>query len=208
MNKAKSREIVELLKVVIPNPVCELNYTDSFTLLCAVMLSAQTTDKRVNEVTAILFKKYQGIQALMNADILDVANIIKPLGLASTKSKNLVALARILHEKYNDIVPNTLEELVKLPGVGRKTASVVLGLAFNIPAFPVDTHVYRVANRLGYTKITDDILECEFKLKKYINEEEWITAHHLFLLFGRYHCKAIKPLCDNCILKEYCSIKH
>lgn len=208
MNKKLSLDIVKELKLLIPDPKCELNFTNNFELICAVMLSAQTTDKRVNMITPTLFSKYPDSESLMNADYNEVLEIIKSLGLAKNKASNLIALAKDIEEKYNGEVPNTMGELVKLAGVGRKTASVVLALGFGVPAFPVDTHVHRVAYRLGYTAKTDDVLKTEMKLKKYIPEEQWIEAHHLLLLFGRYYCKSISPDCDNCQLIKFCKIKH
>ena len=134
-------------------------------------------------------------------------NIISSVGLANTKAKNLISMAKILHEQYNDIVPQSMEELASLPGVGRKTASVVLAVGYKIPAMPVDTHLYRMAIRLGYVKKDADVLAAEKAYKRYIPKEEWIDSHHLILLFGRYYCKAINPICDGCLLKEYCKYK-
>ena len=208
MNKILSKEIINELRILIPEPKCELNFTNNFELICAVMLSAQTTDKRVNMITPVLFSKYPNAKSLMNASYDDVLEIIKSLGLAKTKATNLISLSKCIEEQYGGVVPNTLAELVKLPGVGRKTASVVLALGFGIPAFPVDTHVHRVSYRLGYSKKDDDVLKAEEKLKKYIPKDEWIDAHHLILLFGRYHCKSINPNCNECKLIKYCKVKH
>ena len=207
MNKTKSEEILNELKNIIPNPVCELNFNNTFELIIAVTLSAQTTDKRVNEITKILFSKYDSPLSLSIAKFDDVYEIIKPLGLANSKAKNIISISKDIHEKYNDIVPNSLEELTKLAGVGRKTASVVLAVGFNIPAFPVDTHLIRMANRLGYSKSNDPIV-VENDYKKYIKRDDWILAHHLFLLFGRYHCKASKPNCLDCKINKYCKFDH
>lgn len=208
MNKSLSNEIIEQLRILIPDPKCELNFTNNFELICAVMLSAQTTDKRVNMITPTLFSKYPTSKDLMNADYNDVLDIIKSLGLAKTKSLNLISLSKTIEEKYNGMVPNTLDDLIKLPGVGRKTASVVLALGFEVPAFPVDTHVHRVSYRLGYSKKDDDVLKAEEKLKRFIPKREWIEVHHLLLLFGRYSCKSINPICDDCKLIKYCKVKH
>lgn len=207
MDKTKSADIVLKLREIIPNPVCELNFTTPFELLCAVMLSAQTTDKRVNMVTGELFEKYGAPSLLMNADVFEVLRIISSVGLAKTKAMNLVHMAKILHEEYNDEVPQEFDRLVALPGVGRKTASVVLAVGFRIPAMPVDTHLHRMAIRLGYIRPEDSVLKAEEAYKKYIPKEEWIDAHHLFLLFGRYFCKASAPNCTNCLLKNYCVYK-
>ena len=204
MNKKTSDEILSILKNIITNPKPELNFNNNFELIISVVLSAQTTDKRVNEVTKILFYKYNTPLKLMNADRQVVEKIIKPLGLAKNKSTNIINLSKDLVEKYGGIVPNTKEELIKLPGVGNKTANVVLALGFNIPAFPVDTHLIRMANRLGYVKMESnpDIIEKAYK--KYIDKDEWILSHHLFLLFGRYHCKAANPNCFDCKLSKFC----
>lgn len=208
MNKKTSLEIINEIKKIIPNPKCELDFNNNFELICAVLLSAQTTDKRVNVVTKELFSKYPTPQALMNAEYNDVYNIILSLGLAKNKAKNIIELSKKLHEEYNDILPNSIEELTKLPGVGRKTANVVLALGFNIPSIAVDTHVHRMSIRLGYAKKDFSVLECEEQLKKYIPKELWIEAHHLLLLYGRYYCKAINPDCKNCKLIEYCKYKN
>ena len=184
MNKSTSNEIISTLREIIKNPVCELNYSNPFELLCAVMLSAQTTDKRVNIVTLSLFDKYKTPLSLMNASYDDVYEIIKPVGLAKNKANNLINLARAIHTNYND-----------------------LAVGFNIPAMPVDTHLHRMAIRLGYVKEDASVLEAEEAYKKYIDKEDWIEAHHLFLLFGRYYCKALNPICDGCKLKSKCKYK-
>ena len=207
MNKNKSNEIINILKTIIINPKPELDFNNNYELIISVILSAQTTDKRVNIVTKDLYKKYNNYNELANAKIEDVIQIIKPLGLAKSKANNIIELSKIIHNNYNDILPNTLDELIKLPGVGRKTASVVLALGFNIPAMPVDTHLYRMAIRFGYIKKNQSVKDAEESFKKYIPKEEWVEAHHLFLLFGRYHCKAISPSCIDCKLKDYCNKK-
>ena len=207
MNKNTSKEILEILKQTIENPRPELDFNNTFELIIAVVLSAQTTDKRVNIVTKDLFQRYPNPKSLSSADYDIVESIIRPLGLSKSKAKNIISLSSVLHKEYNDIVPNDFESLIKLPGVGRKTASVVLAVGFNIPAMPVDTHLYRMAKRLGYIKDEDSIEDAELAYKKYISKEEWALAHHLFLLFGRYHCMAKNPLCLNCKLKEYCKYK-
>ena len=204
MNKITSNEIILLLNDIIKNPKPELDFNNNYELLVAVVLSAQTTDKRVNVVTKDLFKKYPSFNELKDANNEELINIIKPLGLANNKAKSLIELSNQIVSDFNGIVPNNLNDLTKLKGVGRKTANVVLALGFNIPAFPVDTHVERIAKRLGYAKFDDDIILVENKLKKYIDKDKWILSHHLFLLFGRYHCKAINPMCIDCKLKKYC----
>ena len=207
MNKAISQEIINSIRTIIPNPKCELNYRNIFELLCAVMISSQTTDKRVNLVTPKLFEKYPTPIDMSKADFIDIYNIIRPIGFANNKAKNLINMSKKLVDNYNGIVPNTLEELQKLDGVGRKTASVILAEGFKIPAMPVDTHLERMSKRLGYSKKTDSLIKIEENYRKYIPKDEWIDAHHLLLLFGRYYCTAINPKCENCILKKYCKVE-
>ena len=207
MNKKISNEIINILKEEIKDPKPELDFTNNYELLIAVVLSAQTTDKRVNEVTKPLFDRYKDFYELSHANICDVKDIINKLGFANNKSKNIIELSKIIVDKYNGIIPADFTELENLPGVGHKTASVVLALGYNIPAIPVDTHLYRMAKRLGYIKENDSILLAEESYKKYIDKNEWILSHHLLLLFARYKCKAISPLCDCCKLKKYCKYK-
>ena len=207
MDKNRSNEILELLSEVIDNPKCELEYTSIFSLLVAVVLSSQTTDKRVNMVTKILFNKYETIIDLANANYDDLYQILLPLGLAKNKTSNLILLAKTIHEKYNDIVPSDIKELESLPGVGHKTASVLLAEGYKIPALPVDTHVHRMAIRLGYIEDGMSIKDTETALKSFIDKDKWILSHHLFLLFGRYYCKSKMPKCDMCRLKKYCKYK-
>lgn len=207
MNAVRSKEILDEIRKIIPAPKCELNYSNLFELVCAVMISSQTTDKRVNQVTPALFQKYPTPKLLSEAFYDDVFEIIKSLGFARNKAKNLIAMAKTLHNEFYDEVPKTLEELQTLSGVGRKTASVVLAEGYKIPAMPVDTHLERMAIRFGYVKEGATVLEAEQSYRKYIPKEEWIEAHHLLLLFGRYHCKAIHPECENCTLKKYCKVE-
>lgn len=204
MNQKTSSEILSILRTIIPNPKCELVYHNNFELLCAVMISSQTTDKRVNIVTPILFERYGTPLALSEAPYDAVFSIIQSLGFAKTKAKHLIEMAKILHQEFHDVVPHTLEELESLPGVGRKTASVVLAEGFRIPAMPVDTHLERLGKRLGYANKSDSVFQVEQAYRAYIPEEEWIEAHHLILLFGRYYCKAQNPSCNGCLLKAYC----
>ena len=183
---------------------CELNYNSIFELLMAVTLSAQTTDKKVNDVTMILFDKYKTIESLADADIDDVRNILKPLGMENQKSKKIVGIAKKIHEEYNDIVPEDYDKLISLPGVGHKTISVVYIEGFKKPAFPVDTHINRVAKRLYLANINDDVIDVERKLKKKIDKDMWGKMHHCMIFFGRYKCKAVSPLCDDCKLSGKC----
>jgi len=200
---SRTDEILNILRTFIV-PKGELNWRNPYELLVAVVLSAQTTDKHVNQITVPLFEKYDTVYKLAQADVSDIKEIIKPLGLSDAKSRNISNLSRIIVERYNGIVPNTFKDLISLPGVGRKTAQVVLAVAFNTPALPVDTHVERVSKRLGLAKKDDSVLDVELKLKRKINRNEWIDAHHLLLLFGRYYCKSAHPSCNNCKLKAYC----
>lgn len=195
---------LDYLDQIIPNPKCELNYSKDYELLIAVVLSAQTTDKRVNEVTTILFDKYKTLNDLCNADIEDIKRIIKPIGTFNKKALFVKEIARTLLTDYKGVVPKTHSELERIPGVGRKSANVVLGVIYNIPSFAVDTHVERVSKRLGIAKTNDNVLTVEKKLMKAIPEEKWIRTHHQLVLFGRYYCKAMKPECSTCQLREIC----
>ena len=193
---------------MFPNAKCELDYNTIFQLLIAVSLSAQTTDKKVNMCTPYLFEKYPTIKDLAQANIDDVKQIIKPIGMSNTKGKNIINIAKIIHEKYNDEVPKNIDDLLTLPGVGIKTINVVLAEGFKIPAFPVDTHVNRVAKRLYYATLKDDVSDVERKLKKKIDKNMWIQMHHSMIFFGRYFCKAIAPKCDQCKLNGKCRINY
>ena len=189
---------------LFPNPRCELNYNKDYEFLIAVMLSAQTTDKRVNSVTSVLFKKYDTIEKLSKASLEDIINIIMPLGTFNIKARNILGITNRLINDYNGKVPNNREYLESLPGVGRKTTNVVLSNLFDEPLIAVDTHVSRVSIRLGIAKSNDDVLTIEKKLNKYFSPDELSRLHHQLVLFGRYTCKAIKPECNNCLLKDYC----
>lgn len=195
-------KILNYLDELFPNAHCELLYNNKFELLIAIVLSAQTTDVKVNNITPILFKKYPTPSDLATADLNDVINILRPLGLANAKAKNIISTAKILENKE---VPSTREELMSLPGVGRKTANVFLAEGLKVNAFAVDTHVLRVSNRLGISN-SDDPMVVEKDLTKYFKEEDWIKLHHQFIFFGRYFCKAKKPNCIECKLKEHCKI--
>lgn len=196
--------IEEYLDYLIPNPKCELNYTKEYELLIAVMLSAQTTDKRVNKVTKVLFNKYDDIYKLKDADINDIKNIIRELGSFNKKAYYIKEIANILCNKYNGVMPRLRDELESLPGVGRKTVNVVFGELNIEPQIAVDTHVQRVSKRLGLAKDDDDVYDIEMKLRKKIKKTNWTKRHKQFVLFGRYHCKAMKPDCDNCKLTSIC----
>ena len=197
-------DILDKLDILIPNPQCELNYNKDYELLIATMLSAQTTDKKVNEVTKILWEKYD-IYSLVNAKIEDLENIIRPLGNHHKKARYVIDIAKSLVNDYNGVVPNNREYIESLNGVGHKTCNIVLSNLFDIPAIAVDTHVTRVAKRLGLAKENDNVLDIEKKLMKKIPKERWGRTHHQLVLFGRYVCKSQKPMCKDCLLKEYCN---
>ena len=203
MMKKNILQIREYLDELFLNPKCELEYTKDYELLIAVMLSAQTTDKSVNKVTNILFSKYDSLEKLSYADINDLKEIIRPIGNFNKKSLNIINISKSLLNDFGGIVPRTHKELESLSGVGRKTANVVLGELYNIPSFAVDTHVLRVSNRLGLAS-SDDVIEVEEKLKKIFPKTNWVKTHKQLVLFGRYHCKAIKPNCINCKLRDIC----
>lgn len=197
-------EIITYLDSIIPNPVCELHYQKDYELLIAVMLSAQTTDQRVNMVTDILFNQYPTLESLATANLEDIITIIKPIGTYHKKSNNIISISKKLLEYQNGIVPNNRNFLESLPGVGRKTANVVLSNLYDVACIAVDTHVSRVSIRLGIAKENDDVLTIEKKLNKKFPKEKLARLHHQLVLFGRYHCKAIKPKCENCGLKLMC----
>ena len=205
MDKKIADKIIKLLDEYIPNPVTELQYNSDFQLLVAVILSAQCTDKRVNIVTKELFKQYKTPQDFANMDLATLERLIHPCGFYHNKAVNIINCSKMIVEKFNGQVPTNFDDLVSLPGVGRKTANVMLIVAFNTPAIPVDTHIFRVSNRLGLTNAKNET-ECEEQLVKLFadKKELWGKIHHLILLYGRYNCKAINPMCDNCIISQYC----
>lgn len=187
------------------NPKCELEYTKDYELLLSVMLSAQTTDKSVNIVTKELYKKYDTLDKLDTLSIEEIDNYIRRIGFHKTKSKYFKEIVTKIKEI--GYVPNDREFLESLSGVGRKTASVVLGILFDIPSFAVDTHVYRISKRLGITTAKDDVLKTETKLKKYFDESTWNRINSQMVLFGRYICTSKNPECNNCNLKNICKYK-
>lgn len=195
----KSKEVLEKLDSLFPNPICELNYDKDYELLIATLLSAQSTDKRVNSVTKILFSKYD-IFSLKDASIEDIEKIIYPVGTYKRKALYVKELAKRLVEDYSGLVPNNREYLEKLPGVGHKTCNVVLANIYNVPTIAVDTHVTRVANRLGLTK-SEDVLKIEQDLMDFFPKNKWNRVHLQLVLFGRYICKSKKPECDKCPFK-------
>lgn len=192
-----------MLEDMHPEAMCALNHKSNFELLVAVVLSAQTTDVSVNKVTPALFDKYPDAYTLAKAKPDEVAEIIRTIGLYKNKSANVVKLADKLCESFGGEVPGSFGELVSLPGVGRKTANVVLAEAFGVPAIAVDTHVFRVSNRIGFAN-AKDVDKTEEQLKAGISKDNWIRAHHLLIFHGRKICHARKPDCDACKLKELC----
>ncbi|SHE34937.1 endonuclease III [Clostridium fallax] len=202
MNK-KTEKVLELLKKQYPDAKCELNYESPFQLLVATILSAQTTDKKVNEVTKTLFKEYPTVDDFLKLSQEELENKIKTIGLYRNKSKNLLLMCRQLKENFNGEVPKTMEGITSLAGAGRKTANVVMSNAFGIPAIAVDTHVFRVANRIGLAK-GDNVLDVEKQLQKVIPKNQWSLAHHLIIFHGRRCCIARNPKCGQCIIRDYC----
>ena len=203
MTKVEAQEIMDKLAEAFPDAKGELDHSNPFELLIATILSAQTTDKAVNKVTPALFAKYPTPEYLAEAPLEDVENIIRNIGLYRNKAKNIKGTGGLLVEKYAGEVPTTRDELVTLPGVGRKTANVVLSNAFDVPAIAVDTHVFRVSNRLGLSK-SKDVEKCEKDLNRILDKEIWSHAHHLLIFQGRYVCKAQRPLCEECNVVSHC----
>ena len=194
--------IVDYLTKLFPDANCELEGETPFEFLVSVILSAQCTDKRVNMTTPALFAKYNTPKDFVGAEIQDVENIIRPCGFYHNKAKNIILLSHALLDRFDGIVPNTLEELMSLPGVGMKTAKVVLGFVFNRNVMAVDTHVLRVSNRLGIVSEKNPD-KCSILLEKYFKNDVQ-KLHHRLVLFGRYYCKALSPKCDVCELKGIC----
>lgn len=199
-----TNRIENYLDELFPNPKCELNYNKDYELLLATMLSAQTTDKRVNMVTSILFKNYPNLKKLSKAKEEDIIKIIRPIGTFRKKASNLIEIAKRLEKECGGKLVNDRKYLESLPGVGRKTANVVLSNIYNVPCIAVDTHVSRVSKRLKLAKNTDNPLDIEKKLNIIFKKEELCKRHHQLVLFGRYYCKAIKPECETCKLKDIC----
>lgn len=203
----KSKLIEEYLDCLFPEPKCELLYRSDYELLIAVVLSAQSTDKRVNSVTPLIYKVYPTLNDLKDADLEELEGIIRPIGSYHKKALYIKNIAGILVNEYNGIVPRDRNALMKFPGVGRKTINVFLSEFYNEPAIAVDTHVERVAKRLGLAFKKDDVLTIENKLMKKFPKENWSKLHLQLVLFGRYYCKAIKPNCSECRLKDICKEK-
>ncbi len=203
--KISSEEVIEKLDELIPNPKCELNYTKDYELLMATILSAQTTDKRVNMVTEELFK--YNLKEIASLDLKTLEDIIRPMGTYTRKAMYLKEVATRLLKEKEGIVPNDREYLESLPGVGRKVANVVISNLFDTPAIAVDTHVFRVSKRLGLAKDSDDVLKVEKSLMKKFPKDKWSRLHHQLVLFGRYTCKSKNPDCINCPFNNKCKSK-
>ncbi|MFV0479494.1 MAG: endonuclease III [Anaerorhabdus sp.] len=197
-------QILNELEKMFPDAKCELIHESAFQLAVAVVLSAQATDVSVNKVTPQLFKKYPTSLAMAKASIRDLEKEIKTIGLYRNKAKHIHGLAAMLEGEFNGVMPQTLEELIVLPGVGRKSANVILSVCFGIPAIAVDTHVERIAKRLGLAYKKDSVLQVEKKLMKKVPQERWTKAHHLFIFFGRYFCTAKNPQCESCVFRLQC----
>lgn len=204
LNKKEIRFCLDTMGEMYPDAHCELLYTNPFELLIAVLLSAQTTDVNVNRVTKDLFQKYKTPEDFLAVDVTEIEQDIKSIGLYRTKAKNIQKLCKTLIEKHDGVVPKTRKELMEFAGVGRKTANVVMSVAFGEPAIAVDTHVERVAKRLAFCRWKDTVLQVEETLMKKIPKEEWSVSHHRFIFFGRYHCKAANPGCEACPLLTVC----
>ncbi len=205
LSKTKTIEAVQTMGDLFPDAHCELNHRNAFELLIATILSAQATDVGVNKVTPKLFERFPTPTHLAAASEEAVIECIQSLGLYRSKAKNIRLCAQQLMERFNGEVPQTREELVSLAGVGRKTANVVMSVAFNIPVFAVDTHVERISKRLQICRQKDTVLEVEETLCRKIPKELWSRAHHWMIFFGRYHCIARKPKCHECPLLEMCA---
>jgi len=203
-NETRIKRLVEVAGELFPDARCELDHTNVFELTIAVILSAQTTDPSVNRVTPALFERYPDPQSMAQADISELESMIKSIGLYRSKAKHIKELSRMLIEHYNGKIPNNFDELQKLPGIGRKTANVIVAVGFHQPGLAVDTHVLRVSQRLGLVPQDADPNQTEMILKKALPKEQWGDAHHAILFFGRYHCLARTPKCEICPLKDDC----
>ncbi|MEM1127342.1 MAG: endonuclease III [Bacteroidota bacterium] len=200
----RARLTLERLRVAIPTPQTELTYRNEYELLVAVILSAQCTDARVNKVTPALFDAFPTTEVLAQATPDDVFPFIRSVSYPNNKSKHLVGMAQRVETVYEGAIPETLKALQTLPGVGRKTAQVVASIAFEVDAFPVDTHVFRVTNRIGLADEATTVLEVERQVKRVIPKRDWAEAHHLLILHGRYTCTARSPSCTTCSLTDLC----
>ncbi|GAB2691827.1 endonuclease III [Paenibacillus thermoaerophilus] len=204
VTKKEMRHILDVIGGMFPDAHCELHHSNPFELTIAVLLSAQCTDETVNKVTRDLFVKYRSPHDYLSVPLEELEQDIRRIGLFRSKASNIQKLCRMLIDEYGGQVPREHSELVKLPGVGRKTANVVVSNAFGVPAIAVDTHVERVSKRLGIADPDDTVLEVEQKLMRLVPKDEWTITHHRLIFFGRYHCKAQNPNCPACPLLERC----
>lgn len=204
LNQSQIRFCLDEMGKMFPEAHCELNHSNPFELVIAVSLSAQCTDALVNKVTKQLFQKYKTPEDYLSVSLEEPQNDIRSIGLFRNKAKNIQKLSQMLISDFNGEVPKDRDELTKLPGVGRKTANVVVSVAFGEPAIAVDTHVERVSKRLGFCRYKDSVLEVENTLMRKVPREEWSITHHRMIFFGRYHCKAQNPQCEICPLLELC----
>ncbi len=200
----ENKEILDLIYKMFPNPHCELEYFDDFSFLCAVVLSAQTADKAVNLVTKPLFLKYPTVFDIASSSEDELIPILRPIGLMKNKSHYLIKISKAIVEDYGGKVPHDFDELIKLPGVGRKTANVFLAEIDKRPAIAVDTHVNRVSYRLGLSSSIDNVLKTEHELEAGFDEKDWIKVHYGLLFMGRYKCLSKNPKCSDCNLKSIC----
>lgn len=201
---AKTKKVIELLSEEYPDAKCELDHQTPFQLLVATILSAQTTDKKVNEVTKDLFRDYPTLDDFLTLTKDELEDRIKQIGLFRNKTKNILQMCRQLKENFGGEVPDNLEDLMSLAGAGRKTANVVLSNSFNVPSIAVDTHVFRVSNRIGLAN-AKNVLGTELQLQEAIDKKLWSHTHHLLIFHGRRCCYARNPDCNNCIIKEHCN---
>ncbi len=209
MNKnERYKRVLDTFQEIMPEPKTELNYDTPFHLLLAVILSAQCTDKRVNMITPALFKAYPHPAALATASEEDVFHYIRSVTYPNAKSRHLIKAARMLVDEFNSEVPGDIDSLMKLPGVGRKTANVMLAVVWGKAAMPVDTHVFRVCNRIGLTNNSTTPLQTEKELVKNIPAELLPDAHHWLILHGRYVCTARRPHCEECPIRDFCNYRH
>jgi endonuclease III len=204
LNKSQIEYCLSEMEKMFPDAHCELNHRNPFDLVIAVLLSAQCTDALVNKVTRTLFEKYKTPEDYLSVSLEELQQDIRSIGLYRNKAKNIKSLCELLLEEYGGEVPQSRDELVKLPGVGRKTANVVVSVAFGEPALAVDTHVERVSKRLAICRWKDSVLEVEKTLMRKIPREKWSDTHHRLIFFGRYHCKAQSPQCEICPLLDLC----
>jgi endonuclease-3 len=204
LNQKQVRCVLDTIGEMFPDAHCELQHDNAFELTVAVILSAQATDTLVNKVTPKLFQKYKTPEDYLNVSLEELQQDIRSIGLYRNKAKNIRNMCRMLIEEYGGRVPEKRDELMKLPGVGRKTANVITSVAFGNPAIAVDTHVERVTKRLGICRWKDSVLEVERTLMRKVPKEKWAETHHRLIFFGRYHCKAQSPQCEICPLLDLC----